>query len=136
MVRVCWEVAGSPLGVCWEFQKWSLLKCTSNELSKLRPVWTLQGSSLFWESSGSRLGVSWESGGSPVGIGWEAAGRPMGGRLEAAGRPLGGLWEAAGRPLGVCWEFQLSSAYSSNCYGVFRWRFLIFLMGISLPYYV
>ena len=66
----------------------------------------------------------------------EAAGRLLGGRWEAAERPLGGRWEVAGRPLGGRWESQLSSAYSSNCYGVFRWRFLIFLMGISLPYYV
>ena len=119
--------------------KLSLLKCSSNELSKLRPVWTLQGSSLFWESSGSRLGVSWESGGSPVGIGWEAAGRPMGGRLEATGRPLGDLWEASGRPLGGRWESAGSSSlaqlipviamgFSDGDFSYFLWEFLCHIM--------
>ena len=45
-VGVQWESVGSPLGVCWLFSKWSLLKYSPNELSKLRLVWSLQGSPL------------------------------------------------------------------------------------------
>ena len=78
-VGVLWESAGSLLGVCWEYDfrnprntfssyfnwldKWALQKSSPNELSKLRPGWSLLG--VFWDSAWSPLGVYRESARSP-----------------------------------------------------------------------
>ena len=100
LLGVCWESAGSLQDVCWEYDfwnprntfssyfnwlcKWALQKGSPNELSKLRPGWSLLG--VFWESAWSPLGVYWESARSPC---WESAGSPLGVHRESAGCVLG-----------------------------------------------
>ena len=112
----------SLLGVCWVFDGSMICeihgllskklfqlalqmgppKSSPNELSKLRPGWSLLG--VHWESAGSPLGILWESAGSLLGVCWESAGSPMGIHWESASSPLGVLWESTGSPLGVPWE--------------------------------
>jgi hypothetical protein len=69
LLRVHWESAGRPVGVCWGtlgvqisyfngLSKWTLQKSSPNELSKLRPGWSLL--LVRWKSTGSLLGVCWE----------------------------------------------------------------------------
>ena len=72
------------------FFKYAFKMGSPNELSKLRPVWSLLGVHF----AVSLVEVHWESGGSAVRVQW-----------ELVGSLVGVWWESGGRLLGVCWEF-------------------------------
>ena len=112
LLEACWEFVGCLLGVWfvksilskqlfqWALQM-ALQKSSANELSKLRPGWSL-------------LGVCWGSAGSPLGVRWESPGNPLGVRWESAGSPLGVCWESTGSQLRVCWESTLTNLTISS----------------------
>ena len=109
----------SLLGVCWVFDGSMICeihgllpkklfqlalqmgppKSSPNELSKLRPGWSLLG--VHWESAGSPLGAWWKLVESLLEVCWESAGSLLGVCWESAGSPLGVRWESTGSPLGV-----------------------------------